>query len=118
MATPALESLVVPISVGVLVALFAIQRKGTASVGVLFGPVMLVWFITLAGLVITSYSIHYTKLYDGREAILVRAADRAGPVGRNVFPGGAGSHVVVGVAHCGVVNIATNITDVFSYNFV
>jgi KUP system potassium uptake protein len=47
-ATPALSSLVLPITVAVLVALFAIQRFGTALVGHLFGPVMALWFSVLA----------------------------------------------------------------------
>ncbi len=45
---PSLESLVVPITLGILTALFAIQRVGTAAVGRLFGPVMVIWFSLLA----------------------------------------------------------------------
>jgi KUP system potassium uptake protein len=48
LAAPGLEPFVIPITLAVLVALFMFQRKGTASVGALFGPVMLVWFVTLA----------------------------------------------------------------------
>ncbi|BAN33865.1 K+ transporter [Sulfuricella denitrificans skB26] len=47
-ATPALEPYVIPITLIVLAGLFLFQRKGTASVGALFGPVMIVWFATLA----------------------------------------------------------------------
>lgn len=47
-ATPALEPYVIPIAVTILVALFAIQRQGTARVGAVFGPVMIVWFTVLA----------------------------------------------------------------------
>ena len=47
-ATPALKPFVVPLSVAVLVGLFLVQRRGTAVVGALFGPVMLVWFGVLA----------------------------------------------------------------------
>jgi KUP system potassium uptake protein len=47
-AVPSMESLVLPITVGVLTALFAIQRYGTGLVGNLFGPVMAVWFGVLA----------------------------------------------------------------------
>lgn len=47
-AQPALEPYVLPLTVAVLLGLFAIQRTGTARVGALFGPVMLVWFATLA----------------------------------------------------------------------
>ncbi len=46
-ATPALSHLVVPISVAVLLVLFVLQRRGSGSIGVLFGPVMLVWFSVL-----------------------------------------------------------------------
>ena len=46
-ATPLLKPYVVPLSVGVIIALFVIQHKGTATVGALFGPVMLLWFATL-----------------------------------------------------------------------
>ena len=47
-AAPALEPYVIPIAVTILVALFAIQRQGTARVGAVFGPVMIVWFTVLA----------------------------------------------------------------------
>ncbi len=46
--TPALERFVIPLALLVLVGLFVIQRHGTASVGRLFGPVMMLWFATLA----------------------------------------------------------------------
>ena len=45
--TPAFKPFVLPISIAVLTALFFIQRHGSAAVGVLFGPVMLVWFAVL-----------------------------------------------------------------------
>src|SRR5882724_8347338 len=48
MATPALQPYVVPAAVVILLALFAIQSRGTASIGQLFGPVMLIWFATIA----------------------------------------------------------------------
>jgi KUP system potassium uptake protein len=46
-ATPAFKPYVIPIALGVLGALFFIQRKGTATVGILFGPIMIGWFLTL-----------------------------------------------------------------------
>ena len=46
--SPGLSHLVVPIALGILVALFAIQRRGTGAVGWLFGPVLLVWFAVIA----------------------------------------------------------------------
>ena len=45
---PAFEPLVLPISVTILFALFAFQSRGTARVGALFGPIMIVYFTTLA----------------------------------------------------------------------
>ena len=44
---PALEELVVPITAVIIVVLFAVQRRGTAAVGRLFGPVMIVWFVAI-----------------------------------------------------------------------
>jgi KUP system potassium uptake protein len=49
-ATPVFEPYVVPTTLGVLTGLFLLQRRGTARVGGLFGPVILLWFLTLAGL--------------------------------------------------------------------
>src|SRR5215208_1969046 len=45
-----LQPFVIPIAVGILIGLFAIQSHGTARVGLMFGPVMLFYFVTLAGL--------------------------------------------------------------------
>jgi KUP system potassium uptake protein len=45
-----LNHLVVPISVAVLIALFVLQRYGSGRIGWLFGPVLLVWFVTIAAL--------------------------------------------------------------------
>ncbi|ALD42916.1 potassium transport protein Kup [Serratia marcescens] len=45
---PELDSFIVPLSLLVLTALFAIQKRGTGSVGKLFAPAMVIWFLTLA----------------------------------------------------------------------
>jgi len=47
-AAPGLEPFVVPVTLVVLTALFAVQKRGTASVGKLFGPITAVWFLVLA----------------------------------------------------------------------
>ena len=47
-ATPALKPVVIPVTLAVLFLLFYVQRHGTALVGSLFGPVMVVWFSVLA----------------------------------------------------------------------
>ncbi len=49
-ATPAFAPYVLPITVVLLTALFAIQFKGTSGIGVIFGPLLLVWFVTIAAL--------------------------------------------------------------------
>jgi len=48
--TPAFTPYILPITLIVLIGLFIFQRKGTASVGALFGPVMLIWFAVIAAL--------------------------------------------------------------------
>ena len=49
-ATPAFAPYVIPITVVILIALFAVQKKGTASVAMVFGPITAIWFIVLGGL--------------------------------------------------------------------
>ncbi|MFB0975622.1 MAG: low affinity potassium transporter Kup [Tolumonas sp.] len=46
-ATPALSPYILPAAIAVLTALFMIQKHGTGSVGKMFGPIMVVWFISL-----------------------------------------------------------------------
>ena len=52
--TPALKPFVIPLALVLLVFLFLIQRHGTARVGKLFGPVMMLWFTTLTLLGVTN----------------------------------------------------------------
>jgi KUP system potassium uptake protein len=47
-ATPRLEPFVVPLTIVILAALFVVQKRGTASVGAVFGPATFVWFIAIA----------------------------------------------------------------------
>ncbi|HEY7448856.1 MAG TPA: KUP/HAK/KT family potassium transporter, partial [Vicinamibacterales bacterium] len=56
-ATPFFEPYVVPLAVGILVAIFAIQKHGTHRVGRLFGPVMVAWFLAIATLGV-NYLLH------------------------------------------------------------
>ncbi len=49
-ADSSLKPLVVPGTVGILIALFAIQRRGTGALGSYFGPIMVVWFLVIGGL--------------------------------------------------------------------
>ncbi|MBC7405049.1 MAG: potassium transporter Kup [Cytophaga sp.] len=49
-ATPTLKEFVVPITLIILICLYAVQRKGTAGIGKLFGPITILWFVVLAGM--------------------------------------------------------------------
>ena len=51
-ATPVLQPFVVPITVAILIGLFLAQSRGTARIGAIFGPVMLLWFATIAAIAI------------------------------------------------------------------
>ena len=83
-ATSAFEDLVVPLTIAILVVLFLPQRYGTAKVGLVFGPIMLVWFAVIAALgtlhivrhpeVLLALSPHFALLFmieQGRIAFVV-----------------------------------------------
>jgi KUP system potassium uptake protein len=50
LVTPGFEQFIVPATIVVLVGLFFIQRYGTGSIGKLFGPIMVAWFVVIGGL--------------------------------------------------------------------
>ncbi|MEM5432462.1 potassium transporter Kup [Cupriavidus oxalaticus] len=60
--TTAFKPYVLPIAVGVLLALFLIQRHGTATIGAFFGPIMVLWFFALAAAGVYSIIRHPTIL--------------------------------------------------------
>ncbi|WP_232303985.1 potassium transporter Kup [Pseudofrankia sp. DC12] len=55
---PSLEELVVPITAMIIVVLFLVQRFGAAAVGRMFGPVMIVWFVTVGALGVAGIAGH------------------------------------------------------------
>ena len=57
-ASPSLGHLVVPITAAIILALFLLQRIGTARVGRLFGPVMLAWFVTISACGVNGIADH------------------------------------------------------------
>ena len=71
--TPLLHPFIVPVTLVILIALFSIQKRGTGSVGVLFGPICLVWFVVIAALgvaqiienpaVLKALSPHYAAVF-------------------------------------------------------
>jgi len=48
--TAVFRPFVIPVTIGILVALFLVQKRGTAKVGAVFGPIMMLWFITIGAL--------------------------------------------------------------------
>ena len=86
-ATPHFEKYVVPITIGVLIALFSIQRFGTGRVGALFGPITCVWFIAIGVLGLQSiietpvvlqalnpmYAVNFAIEYPGKMFVLLAA---------------------------------------------
>ena len=62
-AAPGMSHYVVPITLGVLLVLFAFQRHGTDRIGKIFGPVMLLWFLTLGVLGAVQVAVNPSVLY-------------------------------------------------------
>jgi KUP system potassium uptake protein len=55
---PSFDRLVVPITAVIIVVLFAVQRRGTAAVGRVFGPIMIIWFLVIAACGIAGIAHH------------------------------------------------------------
>lgn len=56
--SPGLETWVIPLTIGILIALFVVQKHGTGAVGTFFGPVMMGWFMVLGVLGVNSILQH------------------------------------------------------------
>ncbi len=80
-ATPVFGRFVVPISIAILVGLFFFQRRGTAGVGAVFGPVTLLWFGTLAVLGLRGIAMHPEVLAAVNPAHAVRFFAANGRIG-------------------------------------
>ncbi len=61
-ATPSLTPYIVPLTIGIIIGLFLIQKRGTAGIGKIFGPVTLLWFSALAILGIAQI-FHYPQVF-------------------------------------------------------
>jgi KUP system potassium uptake protein len=55
---PSFDGLVVPVTAVIIVVLFAVQRRGTAAVGRVFGPIMIIWFLVIAACGIAGITHH------------------------------------------------------------
>ena len=85
--TPKLKIVVVPLTLVILLTLFLVQKKGTHKVGRVFGPVMMVWFLTIAALGVYEiflapeilaavnpwYAVHFVATH-GRQAFVLLGA--------------------------------------------
>jgi KUP system potassium uptake protein len=71
-AAPALSHVVAPITVVILFLLFLFQKRGTATVGAVFGPIMLVWFFSIALLGVRGLALEpgILRSVDPRHAVL------------------------------------------------
>ncbi|MBF0181274.1 MAG: potassium transporter Kup [Magnetococcales bacterium] len=78
LVTPVLHPVVVPVTVVILLGLFLFHRKGTEGVGALFGPVMMLWFLVLAGLGVRGIAMnpHVLVAFDPTYALRFFAAHR------------------------------------------
>jgi KUP system potassium uptake protein len=85
-AVPAFAPYVLPVSVLILIALFAIQPQGTSRIGRAFGPIMAVWFLTIAVLGLWGVARH--------PSVLAAIDPRYGL--SYLFSGGAASFLVLG----------------------
>ncbi|QCI98591.1 potassium transporter Kup [Agrobacterium larrymoorei] len=63
LVTPQMDEFIIPISLGILVALFAIQSHGTGTVAKFFGPITAVWFIVMGLVGLLHISDDYSILY-------------------------------------------------------
>jgi KUP system potassium uptake protein len=78
-ATTALKPYILPIAVGILAALFLVQRVGTAKIGGAFGPVMLVWFV-LIGLLGLNRAVAHPEVLEAINPVYgLRFLIHAGP---------------------------------------
>jgi KUP system potassium uptake protein len=77
LVTPAFDKFILPFTLAILIGLFMIQRRGTASIGRLFGPVMVVWFVVigLLGLINIWAAPEILKAFSPAEAARFVAAN-------------------------------------------
>lgn len=61
--SPTFKSAVIPLTLVILFGLFAVQKRGTADIGRFFGPITVVWFITIAALGVVHIAGHPTILW-------------------------------------------------------
>jgi len=66
---PGFGTYVVPFTIIVLVVLFGLQRLGTGGLGMIFGPIMLVWFLVIGGMGLYQLFLHGVNMLDGRNPI-------------------------------------------------
>jgi len=101
-ATSAAKPFILPVAVAVLAGLFLVQRRGTQKIGNVFGPVMLIWFATIAALGVGGIIKHpsvlhaiepwYIVSFFARHGIAFRASKRCMPTCRTSGAGRSPKH--------------------------
>src|SRR5271170_6884004 len=94
-AAPGVQPYILPAAVAILVVLFAIQSQGTARIGHAFGPVMAVWFATVALLGVWGTRVHSSRSFLDQAARNIRQ----GWVSQIAVAGGRHEHQVGWVRH-------------------
>ncbi len=84
-ATSDARPFIVPIAMAILAALFALQSRGTQKIGSVFGPIMLVWFGTIAALGVSGIARYPTVLWALNPVYIVRFFAHHGFVAIGVF---------------------------------
>ncbi len=78
-ATTALKPMILPLALAILVALFLVQRFGTAAIGRAFGPIMLVWFVVIAVLGLVGVIRHPVVLEAVNPLFGIKLLTQSGP---------------------------------------
>ncbi len=86
-AAPGLAPAVIPITLGLLIALFCVQYQGSSNVGSVFGPIVLVWFFVIAALGVAAIAASPKILIAVNPVHALDFLDRAGPYGVLVLLG-------------------------------
>jgi len=86
-AAPEAQHFVVPLALGILIGLFLLQHRGTETVGMLFGPIMTFWFVSIAGLGATEIVKYPRVLWALNPAFAVQFLAHHGSIGVVVLGG-------------------------------
>ncbi len=79
--TPMFAAAIIPVTIAILAALFAVQHKGTGGVGRIFGPILVLWFAIIAALGVRQIVLHPEILHAANPAYAVAFLRQTGAYG-------------------------------------